>query len=234
MLRVESLSVQYGAFKALHNVSLTVQDGLIVSIVGANGAGKTTLLNTISGLLKPVQGHIYYDGTELTAMPAHQIARFGIVQVPEGRKLFPAMTVQDNLLTAAMYPRAKSGRERTLEEVYELFPVLRERRHQLARTLSGGEQQMLALGRSIMARPRLIMLDEPSLGLAPLIVRQIFEVVQELRRRGQTVLLVEQNVRHSLLIADYAYVLEVGRVVLEGPGREVLNNDHIRRAYLGR
>lgn len=234
MLRVESLSVQYGAFKALHNVSLTVQDGLIVSIVGANGAGKTTLLNTISGLLKPVQGHIYYDATELTAMPAHQIARFGIVQVPEGRKLFPAMTVQDNLLTAAMYPRAKASRERTLEEVYELFPVLRERRHQLARTLSGGEQQMLAIGRSIMARPRLIMLDEPSLGLAPLIVRQIFEVVQELRRRGQTVLLVEQNVRHSLLIADYAYVLEVGQVVLEGPGREVLNDDHIRRAYLGR
>ena len=234
MLRVESLSVQYGAFKALHNVSLTVEDGLIVSIVGANGAGKTTLLNTISGLLKPVQGRIYYDGTELTAMPAHQIARFGIVQVPEGRKLFPAMTVQDNLLTAAMYPRAKADRQRTLEEVYELFPVLRDRRHQLARTLSGGEQQMLAIGRSIMARPRLIMLDEPSLGLAPLVVRQIFEVVQELKRRGQTVLLVEQNVRHSLLIADYAYVLEVGQVVLEGPGREVLNDDHIRRAYLGR
>lgn len=234
MLKVENLSVQYGAFKALHNVSLTVQDGLIVSIVGANGAGKTTLLNTISGLLRPVQGRIYYDGTELTAMPAHQIARFGIVQVPEGRKLFPAMTVQDNLLTAAMYPRAKAGRERTLEEVYELFPVLRDRRHQLARTLSGGEQQMLAIGRSIMAKPRLIMLDEPSLGLAPLIVRQIFEVVQELKRRGQTVLLVEQNVRHSLLIADYAYVLEVGQVVLEGPGRGVLNDDHIRQAYLGR
>ncbi|MGQ9599411.1 MAG: ABC transporter ATP-binding protein [Anaerolineae bacterium] len=234
MLRIDSLSVQYGAFKALHNVSLTVQDGLIVSIVGANGAGKTTLLNTISGLLRPVQGRIYYDETELTAMPAHQIARFGIVQVPEGRKLFPAMTVQDNLLTAAMYPRAKASRQRTLEEVYQLFPVLRDRSHQLARTLSGGEQQMLAIGRSIMAKPRLIMLDEPSLGLAPLIVRQIFEVVQELKRRGQTVLLVEQNVRHSLLIADYAYVLEVGHVILEGPGHKVLNDDHIRRAYLGR
>lgn len=234
MLRVDSLSVQYGAFKALHNVSLTVQDGLIVSIVGANGAGKTTLLNTISGLLRPVQGRIYYDETELTAMPAHQIARFGIVQVPEGRKLFPAMTVQDNLLTAAMYPRAKASRQRTLEEVYQLFPVLRDRSHQLARTLSGGEQQMLAIGRSIMAKPRLIMLDEPSLGLAPLIVRQIFEVVQELKRRGQTVLLVEQNVRHSLLISDYAYVLEVGHVILEGPSHKVLNDDHIRRAYLGR
>ncbi len=234
MLKVENLRVQYGAFQALRDVSLTVEDGRIVSIVGANGAGKTTLLNTISGLLKPVQGRIYYDDVELTAMPPHQVARFGVVQVPEGRKLFPAMTVRDNLLTAAMHPRAKADRERTLEEVFSLFPVLRDRSNQPARTLSGGEQQMLAIGRSIMARPRLIMLDEPSLGLAPLVVRQIFEVVRELKRRGQTVLLVEQNVRHSLLIADYAYVLEVGQVVLQGPGHDVLNDDHIRRAYLGR
>jgi branched-chain amino acid transport system ATP-binding protein len=234
MLRVEDLTVQYGAFKALHGVSLTVEEGLIVSIVGANGAGKTTLITTISGLLKPVTGKVWLDGQELTGLPGYQVTRAGVVQVPEGRKLFPAMTVQDNLLSAAMHARAKVNREQTMEEVYDLFPVLRERSGQLARTLSGGEQQMLAIGRGIMARPRILMLDEPSLGLAPLLVRQIFEVVQELRRRGLTVLLVEQNVRQSLLIADYAYVLETGRVALDGPSQDLLHSEHVRKAYLGR
>ena len=234
MLEVENINVQYGAFKALYDVSLTVEDGLIVSIVGANGAGKTTLLNTISGLLKPTSGKITFDGIELTALPGHKIVHEGVVQIPEGRKLFPKMTVYDNLISGAMHPRAKAGRGDTIEEVFDLFPVLRERRDQLARTLSGGEQQMLAIGRGLMSRPKLLMLDEPSLGLAPLLVRQIFQVVPELRARGLTILLVEQNVRHSLTVADYAYVLETGRVVLSGPGREVLEDEHTRRAYLGR
>jgi len=234
LLEVQNINVQYGAFRALYDVSLTVEDGLIVSIVGANGAGKTTLLNTISGLLRPTSGKITFDGIELTTLPAHKIVHQGVVQIPEGRKLFPNMTVYDNLISGAMHPRAKPDREKTIEEVFDLFPVLRERRGQLAKTLSGGEQQMLALGRGLMSKPKLLMLDEPSLGLAPLLVRQIFEIVQELKARGLTILLVEQNVRHSLAIADYAYVLETGRIVLSGSGREVLENEHTRRAYLGR
>jgi branched-chain amino acid transport system ATP-binding protein len=234
LLEVENISVQYGAFKALYDVSLTVEDGLIVSIVGANGAGKTTLLNTISGLLRPTSGKITLDGIELTALPGHKIVYEGVVQIPEGRKLFPDMSVYDNLISGAMHPRAKPGREETIEEVFDLFPVLRERRTQLAKSLSGGEQQMLAIGRGLMSKPKLLMLDEPSLGLAPLLVRQIFEIVQELKALGLTILLVEQNVRHSLAIADYAYVLETGRIVLSGPGREVLEDEHTKRAYLGR
>jgi len=234
LLEVENISVQYGAFRVLYDVSIAVEDGLIVSIVGANGAGKTTLLNTISGLLRPTAGKITFDGTDLTALPGHKIVHEGVVQIPEGRKLFPGMTVYDNLISGAMHPRAKAGREETIEEVFDLFPVLRERRTQLARTLSGGEQQMLAIGRGLMSRPKLLMLDEPSLGLAPLLVRQIFEIVQELKARGLTVLLVEQNVRHSLAIADYAYVLETGRVVLSGSGQAVLRDEHTKRAYLGR
>ncbi len=234
MLRVEKLNVQYGAFRALYDVSLTVEDGLIVSIVGANGAGKTTLLNTISGLLTPTSGKVYFNDTELTALPGHEIVRLGVAQIPEGRKLFPDMSVRDNLIAGAMHPRAKEERENTMEEVFELFPVLRERGSQLAKTLSGGEQQMLAIGRGLMSRPQLLMLDEPSLGLAPLLVRQIFEVVKELKERGLTILLVEQNVRHSLTISDHAYVLETGHVVLSGPGQEVLEDEHTRKAYIGR
>jgi branched-chain amino acid transport system ATP-binding protein len=234
LLEVQNLSVQYGAFKALYDVSLTVEAGLIVSIVGANGAGKTTLLNTISGLLKPTTGRITFDGTELSTLPSHRVVHHGLVQIPEARKLFPEMSVQDNLIAGAMHRRAKPGREETMESVFELFPVLRERRAQSARTLSGGEQQMLAIGRGLMSKPRLLMLDEPSLGLAPLLVRQIFRVVQELKGRGLTILLVEQNVRQSLAIADYAYVLQTGRVVLAGPAGDVLADEHTRRAYLGR
>ncbi|MGC8872823.1 MAG: ABC transporter ATP-binding protein [Chloroflexia bacterium] len=233
MLKVEHLTVHYGAFRALEDVSLAVQQGQVVSIVGANGAGKSTLINAISGLLRPTQGSISFDGVELTGLPAYRIARMGVVQVPEGRSLFDDMSVRDNLLCAAMHPRARPKRLQTLEEVYALFPVLRERSNQLARTLSGGERQMLAIGRGLMAQPRVLMLDEPSLGLAPLLVRQIFESVRQLKERGLTILLVEQNVRQSLLISDYAYVLEVGRLVLEGPAQEMLRNPYVREAYLG-
>jgi len=233
LLKVEHLSVKYGAFHALRDVTLTIPDGLVVSIVGANGAGKTTLINTISGMLRPVEGQITFDGSALTRMKGHEVAAMGVVQVPEGRKLFPEMTVYENLMVGGFNRRARPVRLQTMEEVFELFPVLRERSGQLARTLSGGEQQMLAIGRAMMAQPRLLMLDEPSLGLAPLLVRSIFESLQHLKGRGLTILLVEQNVRHSLQIADYAYVLETGRVALEGSGQAVLENEHTQKAYLG-
>ncbi len=233
MLEVKNLTVRYGAFLALSDVSLKVEDGQVVSIVGANGAGKTTLINTISGLVTPISGEIYLDDQKLTGMKGYEIARLGVAQVPERRKLFPEMTVYENLLVASIYRRAKKERSKNLEEVFSLFPVLKERRNQLAMTLSGGEQQMLAIGRGIMASPKILMLDEPSLGLAPILVQQIFRIVQELKKRGLTILLVEQNVRHSLRVADYAYVLETGKVVLEGLGKDVLNDPHTVEAYLG-
>jgi branched-chain amino acid transport system ATP-binding protein len=227
------MSVQYAAFKALHDVSLEVGEGRIVGIVGANGAGKSTLINTISGLLRPTQGRVIFDDEDLTTMPAHEIVRRGVVQVPEGRKLFPDLSVYENLLAGSTYKRAKLERSQTLEEVYDLFPVLQERAKQLGRTLSGGEQQMLAIGRAMMSRPRILMMDEPSLGLAPIVVQQIFKVVHELRQRGLTVMLVEQNIRHSLQISDYAYVLETGSIVLQGTGAEVLADEHTTAAYIG-
>ena len=233
MLKVENLSVQYAAFKALHGVSLSVEDGLIVSIVGANGAGKSTLINAISGMVRPKEGRILFDGETLTAMAPHDVVRLGVVQVPEGRKLFPDLTVFENLLVGGSHKRAKAERNATIEEVYDLFPVLKERNAQLARTLSGGEQQMLAIGRAMMSKPKLLMMDEPSLGLAPIVVQSIFGVIKELKRRGLTILLVEQNIRHSLQISDYAYVLETGQVVLEGTGEAVLADEHTTAAYIG-
>lgn len=233
MLKVENLSVQYAAFKALHGVSLQVDEGLIVSIVGANGAGKSTLINTISGLLRPTEGSITLDGRELSTMSAHDIVRAGVVQVPEGRKLFPDLSVQENLLVGGSHKRARALRDKAVVEVFDLFPVLNERHDQLARTLSGGEQQMLAIGRAMMSQPKLLMMDEPSLGLAPIIVKSIFNVVLELKKRGLTVLLVEQNIRHSLQISDRAYVLETGAVVLQGTGQEVLADEHTKTAYIG-
>lgn len=233
MLKVENLSVQYAAFKALHGVSLQVDEGLIVSIVGANGAGKSTLINTISGLLRPTEGSITLDGRELSTMSAHDIVRAGVVQVPEGRKLFPDLSVQENLLVGGSHKRARALRDKAVVEVFDLFPVLKERHDQLARTLSGGEQQMLAIGRAMMSQPKLLMMDEPSLGLAPIIVKSIFNVVLELKKRGLTVLLVEQNIRHSLQISDRAYVLETGAVVLQGTGQEVLADEHTKTAYIG-
>ncbi len=233
MLEVKNLRVQYGAFAALQDVSLSITEGQIVSIVGANGAGKTTLINTISGLLRPVSGQITFEGRDLLRVEGHAIASMGVAQVPEGRKLFTDMTAYENLLMGSYSSRAKSDREKSLEMVFNLFPILKSRGRQFARTLSGGEQQMLAIGRAVMMRPRLMMFDEPSLGLAPMVVQSIFEVIQRLKAAGMTIMLVEQNVRQSLLISDYAYVLETGRVVLKGTGREVMENDHTRKAYLG-
>ncbi|HSO12993.1 MAG TPA: ABC transporter ATP-binding protein [Anaerolineales bacterium] len=233
MLNVKNLRVHYGAFAALQDVSLTIEEGRIVSIVGANGAGKTTLINAISGLLRPVSGDITFEGQNLLRLEGYAIASMGVAQVPEGRKLFGDMTVYENLLMGSYSSRAKPEREKSLEMVYDLFPILKSRSNQLARTLSGGEQQMLAVGRAVMMRPRLMMLDEPSLGLAPMVVQNIFEVILRLKAAGQTIMLVEQNVRQSLQISDYAYVLETGQVVLNGTGREVLENDHTRKAYLG-
>jgi branched-chain amino acid transport system ATP-binding protein len=233
VLKVEQLSVKYGAFYALRDVSLTIEDGNITTIAGANGAGKTTLINTISGVIKPVSGRLMFENVELTRMQGHEIASLGVVQVPEGRKLFPEMTVYENLMMGGYNQRARPLRAETMETVFQLFPVLRERSKQSARTLSGGEQQMLAIGRAMMAKPRLLMFDEPSLGLAPLLVREIFSSIEKLKSQGLTILLVEQNIRHSLQIADYAYVLETGQVVLQGTGREVMENEHTKKAYLG-
>lgn len=233
MLTVENLSVNYGAFSALHGVSLTIPAGKVVSIVGVNGAGKTTLINTISGLLKPVSGTIRFEGNDITPLPGHKITDLGIVQVPEGRKLFPDMTVYENLLLGGFLPRVRTQRQKTIEEIFAMFPVLQQRQPQLAKTLSGGEQQMLAIGRALMSKPKLIMFDEPSLGLAPLVVKAIFSAIEQLKAVGLTILLVEQNVHQSLQVADYAYVLETGQVVLQGSGREVAENEHTKRAYLG-
>ena len=233
MLTVTNISVQYGAFYALQDVSLTIPEGQVVSIVGANGAGKTTLINTISGLLRPTTGKIDFEGQDLTRVEGYAIAAMGVAQVPEGRKLFPDMSVHENLLMGGYSKRAKPEREKSLTEVFEMFPILKDRNSQLARTLSGGEQQMLAIGRAVMMRPRLMMFDEPSLGLAPLIVRSIFDAILQLKAAGMTIMLVEQNVRASLQISDYAYVLETGKVVLEGSGQAVLADDHTRKAYMG-
>lgn len=233
MLAVKNLRVQYGAFAALQEVSLSITEGQVVSIVGANGAGKTTLINTISGLLRPVSGQVTFEDKDLLRLEGHVISSIGVAQVPEGRKLFTDMTVYENLLLGSYSSRAKPNREQSMEMVFELFPVLKSRSKQFARTLSGGEQQMLAIGRAVMMRPRLMMFDEPSLGLAPILVQSIFEAILRLKAAGMTIMLVEQNVRQSLQISDYAYVLETGRVVLKGTGREVMDDDHTRKAYLG-
>jgi branched-chain amino acid transport system ATP-binding protein len=233
LLRVERASVQYGAVRAVDELSIHVDEGSIVTLVGPNGAGKTSLIGAICGFAPLTSGKVWFDGAEIGGLPVHEIARRGIALVPERRELFPEMNVVDNLLTAAIYTRSRPNRGRLLEEVYGLFPVLRERAGQSAGSLSGGQQQILAIGRALMAEPRLMILDEPSLGLAPLLVRDMFKIVRGLRERGLTVLLVEQNVRQSLRIADRAYVLEGGRVYLEGLGHEVAQNSHVRKAYLG-
>ncbi|HVP67141.1 MAG TPA: ABC transporter ATP-binding protein [Anaeromyxobacteraceae bacterium] len=233
MLRVEDLRVSYGPVVALWGVSLEVQAGEIVALVGANGAGKTTTLKAISGVLRPSAGRILLHGEPLDRARTMDIVERGVVQVPEGRKLFPEMTVRDNLLLGAYAPEARPRQRERLEQVYELFPRLRERERQWAGTLSGGEQQMVAIGRGLMAGPRLLMLDEPSLGLAPIMVEEMFRVIAEIHRAGVAVLLVEQNTEHALSIATRGYVLESGRVVLEGSGTELLANERVREAYLG-
>jgi branched-chain amino acid transport system ATP-binding protein len=233
LLEVEHIDVFYDDVQAVWGISLRVDNGEIVCIIGANGAGKTTTLNTISGLLKPREGCIVFGDQNLEQFPAEKIVELGIAQIPEARRLFPFMTVQENLEIGAYNRRAQSAKKETLEEVYDLFPILKERRNQLARTLSGGEQQMLAVGRGLMAKPVLLMLDEPSLGLAPMLVKTVFEALQRINDSGTTVLLVEQDVQHSLELSHRGYVLENGRVVMEGTGKGLLDDPHIRKAYLG-
>ncbi len=233
MLEINNINTFHGKAQALWDVSLTVGREEIFALVGSNGAGKTTLLNTISGLLRPASGSIQLEGKRIDGLTPHAIAELGISHVPEGRKLFANMTVRENLEMGA-YPRhAWKLRSETLERVYEVFPILKDREGQLARTLSGGEQQMLAMGRGLMSRPRLCMFDEPSYGLAPLLVLEVFRVIKSLREQGITILLIEQNVRHTLEVADRACVLENGRVVQEGTCDKLLASDYVRKAYLG-
>jgi branched-chain amino acid transport system ATP-binding protein len=234
VLEVKEISVAYGKRPVLHEVSLVVKANQFVSIIGANANGKTTLINTISGLIKPLKGRIFFENNDITPTKPHKIVLSGIVQVPEGRKIFPNMTVYENLLLgAASVRKDKVKRLKNLESIYDLFPVLNSRKYQIASTLSGGEQQMLAIGRGLMSQPKLLMMDEPSLGLAPLLVEEMFGVISELKRQGMTIFLVEQNVKHSLRLCDYAYVIENGRIVLSGLGQELLENEHTKKAYLG-
>ncbi len=233
MLKVENLDVFYGDLQVLWDVSFEVREKEILVLVGANGAGKSTTLKTISGILKPRAGAVTFDGVRLDSVPADRVIRHGVVHVPEARRLFREMSVEENLVMGSLAPEAKRKRADTLEWVYGLFPRLRERRRQAAGTLSGGEQQMCAVGRGLMSHPRLLMFDEPSLGLAPILVQEVFEIIRRINETGVTVLLVEQNVRQTLAMCHRAYVLENGRVVLTGTGRELLDDSHVREAYLG-
>jgi branched-chain amino acid transport system ATP-binding protein len=232
MLAIEKLQVAYGKVQALWDVTLGVPDGEIVALVGANGAGKTTLLKTVSGLLRRQSGSITYGGKDIAEASPPEIVRHGVVHVPEGRKLFPEMTVIDNLLMGA-FTVPQSERPQRLERVFDVFPVLKERKKQIAGTLSGGEQQMVAIGRGLMAGPKLLMLDEPSLGLAPILVEEVFGVIMEINRLGVTVLLVEQNTQNALSLAHKGFVMELGRIALSGSGSELLANTNVRKAYLG-
>ena len=233
LLEVADVHTYYGNIHALKGVSFTVDRGEIVALIGANGAGKTTCLKTISGLLRPRQGRISLEGQDLTTMPAHAIVRQGVALVPEGRRVFGTLSVEENLELGAFTRTDRQGIARSLEYVYTLFPRLKERRAQLAGTLSGGEQQMLAMGRALMARPRILLLDEPSMGLAPVLVDTIFEIIEQLHREGTTILLVEQNALKALSIADRGYVLQTGQIVLADTAQNLLRNEHVRRAYLG-
>jgi branched-chain amino acid transport system ATP-binding protein len=233
LLTLEGIDAFYGDLQALFGVSLEVREREIMALVGANAAGKSTTIRVVSGLVAPRRGRVVFEGQDLTAVPGYQRVDRGIVQVPEGRRLFPFMTVAENLLLGAHAARARAERARTLDYVYGLFPVLAERRSQLAGSLSGGEQQMCAMGRALMARPRVLMLDEPTLGLAPVLVGRIFETVQTINADGVTVLLVEQNVRRALTLAHRACVLESGRLVLQGAARDLLGDERLKRAYLG-
>jgi branched-chain amino acid transport system ATP-binding protein len=233
MLEVRNLNTFYGKVQALWDVSLKVDEAEIVGLVGANAAGKSTLLDTISGLIHPASGTVGFLGKELVGLPPHVIAELGISHIPEGRKLFPDMSVRENLDMGAYSRHSWKQREETVKQVYELFPILKEREKQLARTLSGGEQQMLAMGRGLMSRPTLCMFDEPSSGLAPMLVLEVFQVIKHLHEEGITILVVEQNVRRTLELANRAYVLENGQVAMEGCCNELLTSEHIRKAYLG-
>ena len=233
MLSIHNLSVHYGVIQALHEISLEIQKGEIVTLIGSNGAGKTTTLAALSGLIAPSSGQIRFEDADLLAIPAHKRVSAGLVQVPEGRRIFGDLTVAENLDLGAYARRDKANLGKELDEIYALFPRLAERKNQTAGTMSGGEQQMLAVGRALMSRPRLLLLDEPSLGLAPLLVKEIFGVVKRIRESGVTVLLVEQNAHMALEIADRAYVLETGHIVMEGAAKEIAGDNRIKAAYLG-
>jgi branched-chain amino acid transport system ATP-binding protein len=232
-LSLEQIEVRYGEAIALFGISLTVQKGEVVSIVGANGAGKSTTIKTISGLLKPRKGQILFEGKRLNEVPAYSIVDLGIIQIPEGRQLFPYMTALENLELGSYTPGAREKVSESLRRVFDLFPLLLERKDQLAGTLSGGEQQMLAMGRGLMAIPKLLMLDEPSLGLAPIMVKTIFEAISKINQAGTTILLVEQDVKKSLSLARRGYVMENGKITLQGEAQELLANEHLKKAYLG-
>jgi len=233
VLKVSEIDVYYGDMQALRNVSLDVNQGEVVSVIGSNGAGKSTLLKTVSGMLRPRAGSITLNGSEISQAPTSKIVESGISHVPEGRQIFPTMTVLENLEMGAQFPRTRKVRRETIEQVFTYFPRLKERLEQKAGTLSGGEQQMLAMGRGLMSLPTLMMLDEPSLGLAPVLVSTIFEIIEQINRQGTAILLIEQNVFHSLKISDRGYVLENGEIALSGAGSELLENPHIRKTYLG-
>ena len=233
MLEIKNLVVRYGMIEAIKGISFHVNDGEIVTLIGSNGAGKTTTMHATSGLIKPSEGSITLNGTDLIKTPSHKIVTLGLAQVPEGRRVFAEQSVKENLLLGAYYRKDKAEIEKDLKYVYDLFPRLRERENQPAGTLSGGEQQMLAMGRALMARPKILLLDEPSMGLSPLLGKEIFRIIEEINRKGTTILLVEQNAKMALAIADRAYVLETGKITLEGTGEELSASEQVRKAYLG-
>lgn len=233
MLKINNIDIYYGDVQALWDVSLEVREGEVVALLGSNGAGKTTTLNTISGLLRPRKGNIEFLGQEFTKVPPHKAAGLGVAHVPEGRRLFPEMTVRDNLLMGSLMPEANARREESMERVFTLFPRLKERVWQAAGTLSGGEAQMLAIARGLMACPKLMMMDEPSLGLAPLLVDEVFRIIEQVNHDGVAILVVEQNVAHALKCCTRAYIMETGRIALQGTGEELLRDEHVKEAYLG-
>lgn len=233
LLEVKDLMVNYGLIQAIKGVSFEVGEGEIVSLIGANGAGKTTIMHSVCNLIPKKGGSVFFDGKDVTNAPAHKLVPMGIAQVPEGRRIFQELTVTENLRLGAYTRNSKNEIQEMLEQIYQRFPILKERARQIAGTLSGGEQQMLAMSRALMSRPRLLLLDEPSMGLSPLYVNTIFDMIQQVRREGTTVLLVEQNAKKALSIADRAYVLEIGRIAMSGTGAELLADDSIKRAYLG-
>ena len=233
MLEIKDIEVYYGMIQAIKGISFEVNEGEVIALIGANGAGKTTTLHTITGLLSPKKGSVIFEGKDITKVPAHKIVSLGIAHVPEGRRVFAELTVYENLKMGAYTRKDKDEIEKTLEMVYKRFPRLEERKNQLAGTLSGGEQQMLAMGRALMSHPKIIVMDEPSMGLSPILVNEIFDIIQEVSKGGTTVLLVEQNAKKALSIADRAYVLETGRIVLEGDAKVLMNDDSINKAYLG-
>lgn len=233
MLEVKDLEVYYGMIQAIKGISFEVNQGEVIALIGANGAGKTTTLHTITGLLSPKKGSVLFEGQDITKVPAHKIVSMGMAHVPEGRRVFSQLSVYENLKLGAYTRKDKSNIDKELQSIYERFPRLAERKNQLAGTLSGGEQQMLAMGRALMSKPSIVLMDEPSMGLSPILVNEIFDIIESISKSGTTVLLVEQNAKKALSIADRAYVLETGKVVLEGDAKDLLENDSIKKAYLG-